>query len=261
MNKDSIEKLLRDKAGASVRLMQEGLNRYHVVTPFQFDDGDHLRVILSQKGNKWRFSDEGDTYLHLSYDISHQELGKGTRAKVIANVVATYGMQDNESELILETTEENIGDALFSFLQGLTRITDVSFLSREMVRSTFMEDFNRCISEIIPAERAKFGYSFPEKDPQKKYAIDCYVNGMAKPLLIYGINNTEKCHIAQINLLTFEKWGVSFRSVAIFEDQENINRRTLAKFSDVVEKQFSSLSETASRDRINKYLQEAISGK
>ena len=57
-----------------------------------------------------------------------------------------------------------------------------------------------------------------------------------------------------INLLTFEKWGLKFRSIGIFENQEEINRKTLAKFSDVCEKQFSSFP--GNTDRFLKYLQE-----
>ena len=41
---------------------------------------------------------------------------------------------------------------------------------------------------------------------------------------------------------------MEFRSLAIFEDQESINRKVLARFTDVCEKQFSSLG--ANRERI-----------
>ena len=30
----------------------------------------------------------------------------------------------------------------------------------------------------------------------------------------------------------FERWGLPFHSIAIFEDQEEINRKVLARFSD-----------------------------
>ena len=51
----------------------------------------------------------------------------------------------------------------------------------------------------------------------------------------------------------FEKWGLKFRSIGIFEDQEEINRKTLAKFSDVCEKQFSNFP---GNRRFLKYVQE-----
>ena len=51
-----------------------------VFTPFRFDDGDHITIVLKKKEQAgWVLSDEGHTYMHLTYDISEKKLFSGTR--------------------------------------------------------------------------------------------------------------------------------------------------------------------------------------
>ena len=50
---------------------------------------------------------------------------------------------------------------------------------------------------------------------------------------------------------------MDFQSMAVFEDQQAISRPVLARFSDVADKQFSSLA--ANRERIKRYLTETLS--
>ena len=67
----------------------------------------------------------------------------------------------------------------------------------------------------------------------------------------------EKTQTATIALQQFERWGLSFQSLAIFEEQESIGRSVLARYSNVGGKQFSSLSGD-NRNRIVRYIEEVL---
>lgn len=256
MNTDTIERDFREKVSRKIRLTPEGVDRYRVFTPFLFEDGDHLAIVLKRRNEGWVLSDEAHTFMHLTYDIDERDLQRGTRQKVITSALSAFRVEERDGELVLPVPAERYGDALYSFVQALLKIADVSFLSRERVRSTFMEDFESLMSEQVPEDRRAFDWHDPDHDPQGMYTVDCRVNGMARPLFVYALPSDGKTRDATIALLQFEKWGLGFRSLAIFEDQETINRKVLARFSDVCEKQFSSLA--ANRERITRFVQETL---
>ena len=256
MTIETIERDFRETVCEQVRLEQEGIERYRVFTPFLFEDGDHLAIVLRKEQSEWILSDEGHTYMHLTYDIDERDLQKGTRQKIITNALSMFSVNDREGELILPIQEDHYGDALYSFAQALLKITDVSYLSRERVRSTFMEDFHVFMENTVPEERRTFNWHDPERDSQGMYSVDCRVNGMARPLFVFALPSDDKTRDATISMLQFEKWGIPFRSMTIFEDQETVNRKVLARFSDVCDKQFSSLG--VNKDRIKRHLHEVI---
>ena len=63
---------------------------------------------------------------------------------------------------------------------------------------------------------------------------------------------------ATIGIAYFIRMGVQFYSVGIFEDQTIINRRVLARFTDICDRQFPIFS--VSRDLIEKFLYDALRG-
>ena len=257
MTTATIEQDFREKVCAQVNLLPEGRARYRVLTPFHFEDGDHLAIVLKREDEQWTLTDEGHTYMHLTYDLDESSLHRGTRQQIISNALSAFNVEDREGELRVPIPDNEYGNALYDFIQALLKISDVTYLSRERVKSTFIEDFRAFMEEKIPAERRQFNWHHPTLDPEGSYPVDCYVNGMARPLFVFALPNDNKTRDATITLLKFEQWKLDFQSLTIFENQEEINRKVLARFSDVSDKQYSNL--TANRERIGRYLQAVLS--
>jgi len=255
MSVETITQNFRQKVCDQVRVEAEGVDRYRVFTPFLFEDGDHLVVVLKHEDGRWVLSDEGHTFMHLTYDLDEKDLRSGGRQKVISNALSAFSVEDRNGELILSINNDQYGDALYSYVQALLKISDVSYLSRERVRSTFMEDVHEFVQEHIPEGHVHFDWNDPTHDPDSRYTADFMIESESGPILVFALSNDDRVSNATINLLMFEKWGLKFRSIGIFEDQEEINRKSLAKFTDVCEKQFSNLH--GNKDRFLKYVQES----
>lgn len=247
----------REKVCAQVQLQEEGRHRYRVFTPFTHDDGDHLSIVLKKEGAAWILSDEGNTYMRLTYDVGEGDFRKGNRAKIIENALAEFSVEDRQGELIVRCSENNFGNCLFSFVQAMLKIGDVRFLTRERVKSTFQDDLRALLAELVPEGRRSFDWHDPEQDPEGHYSVDCRINGLDRPLLVFALPSDEKTSVATITLLQLERWGITHRAVGIFQDQEQINRKVLARFTDVCDKQFSSLA--GNKGRLVRYLKQEMS--
>lgn len=246
------------QVGSSVQLMEEGPGRYRVSVPFTFNDGDVFIIILKQIGSNWVFSDEGHTYMHLAYSIEASRLLYGTRRQMIVQALQMFQVQERGAELVLPVHDNDYADALWSFVQALLKIVDVTYLTQERVRSTFLEDFQTFFETMIAPDRRTFEWYDPEHDPDKRYVVDCRFNGLARPLFIYALANDDRVRDATIGIAYFIRTGFKFYSVGIFEDQTIINRHVLARFTDICDRQFPNLS--SSRELIEKFLIAALRG-
>ena len=114
------------------------------------------------------------------------------------------------------------------------------------------------MSEVVPKGRREFSWNDSVHDPDGKYTVDCRINGMPRQIFVHALPNDIKTRDATISLLHFKELGVSLLPLAIFENKESINQKVLARFSDMCEKQFSSLTENFKE--ISQFLHENIFG-
>ncbi len=253
MELDTVVRDFKSKVCEQLRLAQEGENRFRVFTPFMFEDGDHLAIVLKRERGNWLLSDEGNTYMHLTYDLDEKDLRTGTRQKIITNALSAFSVTDRSGELLTPIRDGQYGDALYSFVQALLKVADVTFLTRERVKSTFLEDFREFIETTVTKERRAFDWHDPVHDPEGLYPVDCKVEVRSDaPLFIYALQSDDKVKDATIGLHQYERWGILHRGVGVFENQEDINRKSLARFSDVCDKQFSNLA--TNKERLARYL-------
>lgn len=180
MSNAMIEHDFKKKVSEEVQLIAEGVGRYQVFTPFCFDDGDHLSIVLKQEGPRWLLSDEANTYMRLTYEMEEKDLQRGTRQKIIASALSMFQVEDRDGELRLEVSDGQYGDALFSFIQALLKITNVKYLSRERVHSTFVDDVKDLFMEKVPEERLSFDWRHPEHDPQGMYKVNSQINFLTR---------------------------------------------------------------------------------
>ena len=253
MNGTNIIESFRSKVCREIEVEPEGVDRYVIYTPFMFDDGDHFVMILRKEKGEWVLTDEGHTLMHLTY--SGLDVFGGTRAKIVEESLVAHGVENSDGVLRLAVPGEDYGDALYSFLQALSRVATVTQMTQEHVASTFAEDFSILLKAIVPAKRAVYEWHHPEKDPDANYFVDCKINGDEKPCLVFAIQSTLKCSHATTTCLMLERWGMEFSGVALYQDQTQIGRRQVAQLSDIIGKQFSSLGE---QDRIRAYFQQEV---
>jgi hypothetical protein len=245
---DNIELAFKRDVSDELEIVREGPDRYVVITPLAFGDGDVLPIVLRRQDNDgWLLTDEGHTFMQLTYELDDADFQQPTRREIILRTLSAFGLQNRKGELVLPISDEKYGDALYSFIQALLKIDDIRYLSRERVRSSFMEDFKELMARVTSRERVSYNWHEPQRDPDAKYPVDCRINGTPSPLFIFALPSDERAAIATITLHMFNRWNLSYKAVGIFEEQEKISPKTVARFTDICNKSFSNLS-AASHD-------------
>ena len=114
------------------------------------------------------------------------------------------------------------------------------------------DDLRAFLADSVAEDRLTFDWRDDDRDPEGTYRADCRIEYPRTPLFVFGIATDGRTRDATVTLLQYEKWGLPFRSLVIFEDQRQIGRNALARLTDVCDRQYSSLG--GNEDRIRRFL-------
>ena len=241
MVNDILEKV-REKICAEVSVEKEAENLYRIETPFTFDDGDLYIVYLERKVEGYFLTDRAHTLMHISYWTDVNKFFEGRRNKIFEAILNRFGLAYEDGEIKLRTSLDDIGESVYRFLQALDKVTDMEYLDREQIRTMFVEDVIDFTTNNLGSFRPQQDWFYKEKDPEGKYKAHIAMRNNGKLVLVFALASDETTRDATISLYYLTKTKLDFTSIGIFKEQETINRKVLARFTDVCERQLSSFS-------------------
>ena len=178
MSIETVEQDFHRKVSQKIRLSGEGIDRFRVFTPFLFEDGDHLAIVLKREGARWLLSDEAHTYMHLTYDIDEKDLHRGTE---VARRSSPTPCPRSESKITRESWYWRYRRSVTAtrstpLFRGCSRSPTCLFCRESGFGPRSWKISGLLLSEVTPEERRSFDWSDPEHDPNGMYTVDCRIN-------------------------------------------------------------------------------------
>ena len=197
-------------------------NESLVHTDKYFDDGDELHIVLKEDNEgKFLLTDEGHTLMWLSYeDFKLTPI----RKSILDGIVSQNRVNLDEGRITASATStEEVGEALSAMVQALIQVADMRRLSHNNVVSTFLEDIKEAYKNSSLSDRCEFRKKI-EVTKGDFIEPDIFING-STPVLVYGVNNSERAKETFINLLFVRDSGSNYRTVVIIGDDADISKK------------------------------------
>lgn len=242
LNAEALKDLLCERLCEDVGVVERPDGELMLRTHFTFPDGDGFPLHLAEaSGGGLRLSDHGHTLMHISYEHDIDTFLSGTRGMLLERIVGENSLQHHDGVFSVETSTERLPEAIFSFGQALTRIYDLTLLSRSNVGSTFYDDLADYVTSFVAEESLERDF-LPEVPNAEAYPVDYRIEGKnGIPLFLYGVPNRDKARLTTIMLAHFHRHDLDFESIIVFENQAEIPRSDLARLTDVGGDMISSL--------------------
>ncbi|PIT50285.1 hypothetical protein BHC46_01110 [Snodgrassella alvi] len=236
-----IETLLCTNFCSAIKTRKRPDGSIQVVTPFVGRDGDTYNIYIKQEDDSlYRITDKGSTIMRLSYENDLKFL-KGVRGQILNEIAEEYGAQFEGGEIFIKSIYSNIADAVFGIGQVLTRVSDLGLWSKNRVKSTFYEDLETNLSQVIPNTKNVQQNYFTIQDTEELYPIDYYIEPSSKSesaLAIFGVPDSSKARLVTIVMSKIEEWKLNCSTIVVLNGLDNISNSDLKRLMDAVDNEF-----------------------
>ena len=221
MDIKELQNMLCKSLCAEIRVSKKNDSLIRVEAPLYFPDGDPYQIYLEKiPTGGFRVTDKAHTMMQLSYDHDVDGFYKGKRGNLLRLIRAEFGLEEDDGEFYLTCTTDDISACIMRFGQAITKIYDLSFLTR--AANVFYEDLKSRIFAIVDEKKITPNYVYDRIKDAALYKIDYRIEGSDKPLFLFGIPGATKSKLVRITLQQLIYVGAEYNSLLVFQEMDGI---------------------------------------
>jgi hypothetical protein len=231
--------LIKENFQGKIDIYPRREDLFQLILPVYHEDGDMVDVyikVCSDNKEKIRILDCGMTLMKLSYTY---DINSPSKENIFNTILNQSGIFNQDGELYLDTSAEFVYQNIMQFVGCQQKILNMRLWQREVIRSLFFEK----LEDFIESDMKRFN---PKKAviPLKDYPVievDYSFEFTGKPFYLFGVNNKDKAKNAAIALLEFQKANLSFISLIVHENIQELPKKEQIYLTQNADKQFPTL--------------------
>ncbi|MFC7069508.1 DUF1828 domain-containing protein [Halobaculum lipolyticum] len=116
-----------------------------MTVPLERSDRDAITLWVKQQGEKYRISDEGETYGMLY--LSNINLSQERRADRLNTIKSRFGLDEAKQQVVITTDEEHLGARMWDAIQAVQSISYLSYTRQQYTSNDFRNDVGEYFTE------------------------------------------------------------------------------------------------------------------
>ena len=213
--------------------------KYQLILPILHEDGDMVDVYFQESPlgeDHIRICDFGMTIMRLSYTF---EISSPTREEIFNSILINNQVNNNEGNLYLDAPLDRLYEAILQFAGCVQKVCNMRYWTRETVRSAFYEDLREYVEVGLSDFCPRSDHSPLLEHPL--LTVDWSLTHNQRDFYLYGVRGNEKAKNVAISLLEFQKAGLSYISLVVHENMDDLGRRESSHLTRNADKQYSEL--------------------
>lgn len=252
----NITEQIREQIADAIGIRSTSAKQFTVDIPWSFPDGDQCRVYVEKSDDgKWTVSDGGDSVMRASYSGDIDILSKDYSER-FQGILRMRGLTQQRGE-VSATSVGDLGEAVFTVAQASVDIVQLARMPKEKKvadRSRFLTRLGDIIGSAVPYNLVASKWHDEVDDAELLYEVDYRIDSKkpsGNPLFVFGANTSNACIHATMSCLFYRTHGHRFSAIAVYNEDNKIPRKEIARLSKEVVRSFPSVGDA---DSIREFL-------